>query len=217
MLKKIYTAIALLLTAKVSLAITVLPGYEVAAIATADADAFSGAFISNYKTPEISIDDASTTTWVMSTDADAYIDLTFETGVYNGDNTDISIFFIGGGSTGHTVDVAINGHINPAETRTYTIFSNSDTYTNSCMPDGTGQCGITSTPILVMDIDLADFTFLGNNPIVDLRLGVGNASAVPSLVGGYYLESTAVVPLPLPVILFSSGLALLGFVGRRKQ
>ena len=217
MLKKIFTAIALLFIARSALAITVLPGYEVAAIATADADSFSGAFTSNYKTPQFSIDDTSTATWVMSTDADAYIDLTFTAGIYDGEDTDISIFFVGGGSLGHTVDIAINGQTNAADTRTYSIFSNSETYTNFCIPDTAGQCGTSSTPILVMDIDLADFAFLGTNPVVDLRLGVGDASAVPSLVGGHYLEASAVVPLPLPVILFSSGLALLGLVGRKRK
>ena len=36
-----------------------------------------------------------------------------------------------------------------------------------------------------------------------------------SLAGAYYTDAT-VVPLPLPAVLFSSGLLLLGWVGRRK-
>lgn len=43
-----------------------------------------------------------------------------------------------------------------------------------------------------------------------------NAYSNVSLVGAYHAE-TAVVPLPLPVVLFSSGLALLGFIGRRRK
>ena len=65
-----------------------------------------------------------------------------------------------------------------------------------------------------MDIDLVDFAFLGIDPIETIRLGVGSSSAVPSLVGAHHL---APVPLPLPLVLFSSGLALLGFVGRRRN
>jgi hypothetical protein len=39
-----------------------------------------------------------------------------------------------------------------------------------------------------------------------------------SLAGGFHTEaSITAVPLPLPIILFSSGLALLGWVGRRKS
>jgi len=44
-----------------------------------------------------------------------------------------------------------------------------------------------------------------------------NNSTNPRLLvaGGFHTEAT-VVPLPLPVVLFSSGLALLGWVGRKK-
>ena len=52
--------------------------------------------------------------------------------------------------------------------------------------------------------------FIGN----DYNGGTGAYSNV-SLVGAYHTQ-TAVVPLPLPIILFSSGLALLGWIGRRK-
>lgn len=37
-----------------------------------------------------------------------------------------------------------------------------------------------------------------------------------SLVGAFHTDAV-VVPLPLPIILFSSGLALLGWIGRRKK
>lgn len=52
--------------------------------------------------------------------------------------------------------------------------------------------------------------FIGN----DYNGGTGAYSNV-SLVGAFHTQ-TAVVPVPLPIILFSSGLALLGWIGRRK-
>jgi hypothetical protein len=47
--------------------------------------------------------------------------------------------------------------------------------------------------------------------------GAGGTSAYSniSLVGAYHTQAT-VVPLPLPAVLFSSGLVLLGWMGRRK-
>ena len=68
-----------------------------------------------------------------------------------------------------------------------------------------------------MDIDLDQYGTLGASPIGSLSLDVGNSSAAPSLVGAYHLTPAAVVPLPLPIVLFGSGLALLGFIGRRNR
>ena len=68
-----------------------------------------------------------------------------------------------------------------------------------------------------MDIDLDAFGSLGTYPIGTLVLDVSQNSAAPSLVGAYHLQPTAVVPIPLPIILFSSGLVFLGLAGRRKK
>lgn len=59
--------------------------------------------------------------------------------------------------------------------------------------------------------------FIGGPDGIDPVSGASliNAYSNVSLVGAYHTETT-VVPLPLPVVLFSSGLALLGFIGRRK-
>ena len=43
-----------------------------------------------------------------------------------------------------------------------------------------------------------------------------NPKHYPTITAAGAFNAT-VVPLPLPVVLFSSGLALLGFVGRRKK
>jgi hypothetical protein len=69
-----------------------------------------------------------------------------------------------------------------------------------------------------MDIDLNNYDllndFIAQNPVNSLTMNINNVSAVPSLIGAHHL---APVPLPLPIVLFGSGLALLGFVGRRNK
>ena len=63
-------------------------------------------------------------------------------------------------------------------------------------------------------IDLDAYGYDQTSPLGDIRIYLGDSS-MPALaaVGAYH---TTVVPLPLPALLFSSGLALLGWIGRRK-
>lgn len=57
--------------------------------------------------------------------------------------------------------------------------------------------------------------FIGGNTFNGADGGL-DAYSNFSLVGAYHTEAT-VVPLPLPAILFGSGLGLLGLIGRRKS
>ena len=71
----------------------------------------------------------------------------------------------------------------------------------------------------VVLIDLDDFVASGaliNAFSIDVLGAAENPTHYPAItaVGSF---NTAVVPLPLPAVLFGSGLALLGFVGRRKK
>lgn len=86
-----------------------------------------------------------------------------------------------------------------------------------------------STGVLATSIDLYDSNLLALDDNIELgyiRLFIGgsayngsvggmDAYSNFSLVGAYHTQA-AVVPLPLSAVLFSSGLALLGFFGRRK-
>jgi len=86
---------------------------------------------------------------------------------------------------------------------------------DSC--DKTGAC-VKTTSINLYD---SDRNVLEDNiEIGSIRLTIGGGLNLDgysnfSLVGAYHTDAT-VVPLPLPAILFSSGLLLLGWVGRRK-
>ena len=71
----------------------------------------------------------------------------------------------------------------------------------------------------VVLIDLADFVASGaliNAFSIDVLGAAENPTHYPAItaVGSF---NTTVVPLPLPIVLFGSGLALLGFVGHRKR
>ncbi|MGD8934718.1 MAG: hypothetical protein PVF35_08055, partial [Gammaproteobacteria bacterium] len=200
-----------LLTTNISLAVTIdLPDYDFAAIA--DTANLNGSYTFNYESAELDITDSYATTYIYSNDTNATIDLKFDTKVYDGNGFDISVFLVGGGDQGHSFDLSLKRDMG---TSSSVINFDSSTYTHY---EYTGFCIDTDCkPIYRMDIDLNQFGFLGTNPVGTLHFDVSNMSAVPSLVAAYHLQPATVVPLPLPVILFSSGLAFLGFVGRRRK
>ena len=87
--------------------------------------------------------------------------------------------------------------------------------------DESGEClaGIVTTSINLFGSDGE----LDDNVEIDfVRLFIGgtyngvDAYSNFTLVGANYTDAT-VVPLPLPIVLFSSGLALLGLIARRKK
>ena len=214
-MKQLLLSIALLFTASASPAVTIdLPGYDFADIARSAAFAGPGqdAFSHNYLSPEQDITDSYATTYVFSDHTAARVDLDFGTAVYNDSGFDISIFFVGGGEQGHTFTLSLLD--NPGAYPDAIAFD-SKTYAHY---EHTGfNLADSNYPIFRMDIDLDRYGSLGTSPIGTLTLDIGSSSAVPSLVGAYHLEPAAVVPLPLPIVLFGSGLAVLGLLGRRAR
>lgn len=219
-MKKLFGMLCLALLSQQSSAATMdVPGYDFAAF-TAFVGSSGGTFSTNWATPEASIADDSAATWVMDgvnnggiqeqTDPNAYMDLSFRDGavavpaVYNGSGADLSIFLVG--EPPHAIDVTLfSGGSDSGP------FSFSDvTYTTFNVDDPNND----TWGIWVMDIEFDAFGAFGANAIDKIRLGIGNASAVPSFVGAY---NTTPVPVPAAVWLFGSG--LLGFVGvaRRKK
>jgi len=159
----------------------------------------------------------------------AYIDLGFDGyDIYNGEGNDLVIFIVGN-ATSFGLDIfdtngaMINSSIyDVAADGSNTVFDNDGNWL--CVNGSDYQC-TGGAALSAIFIDLGD-SIAGDVALGSLRILLGNDYNGPvetgstrprfSLAGGFHTEAT-VVPLPLPAILFSSGLALLGWVGRRKS
>ena len=219
LMKKMFAMLCLALFSQQSSAITMdVPGYDFAAFGQF-AGSSGGTFTTNFGTPASSIGDNSAATWVVdgekvngtqvNMDPNAFMDLSFGIDIFDGVGTDLSIFFVGAPPHNIGLSLFANGG-----TQSSTIGYSNVTYTGFNVDDPNN----TTWAIYVMDIDLADFNFLGAAPIERIRLGIGNASAVPSFVGAYNTVP-APVPVPVPAAVWLFGSGLLGFVGvaRRKK
>lgn len=215
MFKQLLITLALVFAARASLAVSIdLPGYDFADIARSASltPQGTGVFNYNYLSAADDITDAYATTYTYSNSMNATINLDFGTDVYNGDGFDISIFFVGGGAQGHAFGLSLIDNLD-----SYPAVLNFDS-NNYAHYQHTGfNLAGSGYSIFRMDIDLDQFGSLGASPIGTLSFDVSQGSAAPSLVGAYHLQPSAVVPLPLPIVLFGSGLAFLGFVGRRNR
>ena len=67
-------------------------------------------------------------------------------------------------------------------------------------------------------VELDDFNLANDAAVEDFRIFLGDPTRPAlSLVGGFHTQAMSAVPLPLPVLLFVSGLGLLGAVSRRRK
>lgn len=156
-------------------------------------------------------------TYVIPSVADnnASFDLGFDGfNVYNGAGDDLVIFIVGNGSTfGLDVfdenNILINSSIFDV-TVADTVY---DVDGNWLCVGGTDALCTDGYPLSAVFVDFGD-SLAGNIALGNIHLSLGNSAF--SLAGGFYTSPT-VVPLPLSVVLFSSGLALLGLTGRRKK
>ena len=219
--RKTIITIALVCIARGSLAVTIdLPGYDFADIARSAnlAPPGEGAYTFNYMSALSDITDIYATTYVYSSSTNARIDLDFGTNVFAGSGFDISIFFVGGGQQGHVFGLSLPD--NPSAYPDVISFDSNSygpyAHTGYNLSDNDNDPS-NDYPIFRMDIDLDQYGLLGEAPIGTLSLDIGNRSAVPSLVAAHHLQPSAVVPIPLPIVLFGSGLALLGFIGRKNR
>ena len=184
----------------------------------------AGTYLSNQALKNIVTSDFRTSV-KSPLDTSAFIDLTFTDTVVNGSGNDLVLFFIGN-TTSFGLDVYdINGSLINSDN--YTIATPTFDTVNSTVLDfgdtirdsnGDWLC-INSTDLAcaggyALSAILFDFgeEFEGTE-IGSLHLTLENSNF--SLASGFHTQAT-VVPLPLSVVLFSSGLALLGWAGRRK-
>jgi hypothetical protein len=236
-MKKVWVALLTVLLSQQAAAIKIdIPGYEFAGIANALVDS-AGELETNWPTPETSITDNSAATYVESwgtwnaehtgiVDTTAYLDLSFGNDIFDGVGTDLSIFVVGADPQSIAITLFDTGVGTStlfgagAGTSSDTLTYNSVSYTNYNVDvDGQPPVEGEENPdygVFVMDIDLADFNYLGTNPVDIIRLGIDSGSAVPALVGGYH-STAAVVPVPAAAWLFGSGLLGLVGVARRKK
>jgi hypothetical protein len=175
---------------------------------------------SSQRDPAASItDDALFTTFALSLDVGAYVDLGFTTSVYNGAGDDLAFFV-----TGNPALLDFSAVVSDAFGNDLSISSTINPYNIQWL----GNLDMNGTPLAVnmLLIDLDDYgsNVFGANPLTNIRFNlgseftIGGSSEAPglSLAGGIH-TSAAVVPLPLPIVLFGSGLGLLGFLGHRKK
>jgi hypothetical protein len=203
-----------------------VPGYSFAGIANT-VHGSVGDFATNYGTPEASITDNLAATYVYSygtygvsttggsgiVNTTAYVDLSFGNDIFNGTGIDLSRFVVGANSQSIDITLLDTGAGTSSDTLTYDTV----TYTgyNVDVDGKPPQAGVPDPDlgIFAMDVDLADFNYLGTNPVDIIRLGIDYGSAAPSLVGGY---NAAAVPVPAAVWLFGSGLMALAGVVRKR-
>ena len=162
--------------------------------------------------------DADVSSYVFSSKSTAWVDLGFSGSsynVYNGDGDDLVVYLAG---NAFSIDLQINGITNRYDVTTNdAVRSLSDSSMFYTIPPN----GIALSAIFV---ELSDFNMDTETALTSMRLTLGSdlgSSAAAygpglSLVGGFHNEPT-VVPLPLPIVLFASGLGLLGVVARKNR
>ena len=149
-------------------------------------------------------------TFVWSED-DTHSTITLSFGsntIGNQAGNDLAIFSVGPA----TIDVTISGIT--ARHTSSTIEINGalqGVYSNDSPPQY-----LDTLDVILINLDAYTGVNYMNQLTIDALTEVENPLAWPgiSAVGAF---NTSVVPLPLPLVLFSSGLALLGIVGRRKK
>lgn len=135
--------------------------------------------------------------------------------IFNGDGDDLVIFIVGNGSS-FGLDV-IGNDDSIILTNTFDVTVANTVYDK----DGNwlcvgGQDNLCSEGYALSAV-LIDFgqNVAGDLAVKNIHISLNNSAF--SLAGGFHTEaSLAAVPLPLSAILFSSGLFLLGLIGRRK-
>lgn len=132
--------------------------------------------------------------------------------LFNGGGDDLVIFIVGNGSS-FDLDVFDTGGANVLS-NTYTVNNTVfDSEGNWLCVNTTNVLDINCTsgyPLSAILIDFGD-SLAGNVALDRLHITLNDAEF--ALAGGFHI---APVPLPLSAVLFSSGLALLGWFGRKR-
>lgn len=154
---------------------------------------------------ESDITDSLVTTYIVSTQP-SYIDLAFSNvDIYNGDGADL-VFLFAGNSFSFQFDLLDGSGPN--------IF---DVTPDDAVVESDGTRWLINGALLsAVFVDLDDFGYAKDIPLGTFRLNMGDQLGTPflAMAGGFHTQ-VAVVPLPLSIVLFTSGLGVLGFFSRR--
>lgn len=158
------------------------------------------------------------TTSVKSSNSEAYLDLGFSSNVVNGTGNDLILFFVGN-TTSFGLEVFdtsgqsmfTSSYFIDAPNTSIPVTDFGDAVRVPADPEDL-RVLVDGWQLSAILIDLGEAS--EGSAIGSLHLTLENSNF--SLAGGFHTQA-AVVPLPLPVVLFSSGLALLGWLGRRKK
>lgn len=224
-MKTIYKYILTTLIAATSInvqAITLNPDYTVSGMIAADQMTSSSGIFYDWSSPDLSpssqrdpavsiTDDNKFNTFAYSLSANAYVDLGFSTPIYNGAGDDLAFLVVGNPATidfsaivsdSFGNDLLVSSSISP-----YNVQFQGNLNVN-------GQLISLSTVL----IDLGDYGLdvFGTNPLTNIRFNLGSEFGSPglSIAGGLH-GAPVVVPLPLPIVLFISGLGLLAGFHRK--
>jgi len=136
--------------------------------------------------------------------------------LYNGDGDDLVVFIVGN-TTSFGLDVFdTQGSLLSSDT--YNVDISNTVFDGPnwlCVGNAENPCPNDGFALSAIFVDLGA-SVAGDVAIGNLQFDLNDAAF--SLAGGFYTEaSPTVVPLPMPALLFSSGLFLLGWVGRKKS
>ena len=175
----------------------------------------NGTLLTNADLATVVTSNAANYTTSSSVENNASLSLGFDGfNLFNGDGNDLVIFIVGNNRTFGLDVFDTQGFLLSTDTYSVdisnTVFDDADNWL--CVGNAENTCP-NGFALSAVFIDFGD-SIAGDVAIGSLQLDLNDAAF--SLAGGFYTEAM-VVPLPIPAVLFSSGLFLLGWVGRRKS